>query len=427
MSATRLLSRPDGPALAVRRAKLKVTRGPSKGTKLELASAAPVIIGSGEDADVFLDDDTVSERHAEVRPTAHGWVVRDLGSTNGVRVDDVRVIEAVLDDKRRLRLGESELSFQLAGDEVEHPLGAPFGGLTGESPAMRALFALLAQAAPSDSTVLLLGESGTGKEVLAQALHGASRRRDQPFVVVDCGALASGLVESELFGHEKGAFTGADRARTGALEEASSGTLFLDEIGELALEQQAKLLRALEAREVRPLGSSRSRPIDVRIVAATHRPLERLAAAGKFREDLYYRLAVIKLRVPSLRERPEDILPLARRFVGELKPGMDPARLLSEAVAAALSAHSWPGNVRELRNAIERLVLVGELATDLRARAPEPDWDTARRLAIDAFEREYLSRLLAGAGGNVSRAAATANLSRQMLHRLLRKHDLGGS
>src|SRR4051794_22462438 len=176
---------------------------------------------------------------------------------------------------------------------------------------MRALFALLAQAAPSESTVLLLGESGSGKEVLAHALHGASARRDHPFVVVDCGSLAAGLVESELFGHEKGAFTGADRARTGALEEASGGTLFLDEIGELPLEQQAKLLRALEARELRPLGAARARPIDVRVIAATHRPLERLAATGRFRDDLYYRLAVIKLRVPPLRERPEDILPLA--------------------------------------------------------------------------------------------------------------------
>jgi DNA-binding NtrC family response regulator len=428
VSATRILRRPSGPVIAVRRARLRVARGPSRGSQLELGALAPVVIGSDPDADLVLDDDTVSARHAEVRPTARGWTLRDLGSTNGVVVGEVRVLEAVLDERtRRLQLGESELEWKLYDDEVEHVLAAtPFGGLVGEGAAMRALFGLLEQAAASDSTVLLEGESGTGKEVLAEALHRASPRAERPFVVVDCGALAPSLVESELFGHEKGAFTGADRTRAGALEEASGGTLFLDEIGELPLEQQVKLLRALEAREVRRLGAARPRPIDVRVVAATHRRLDRLVAAGEFRSDLYYRVAVIKVHVPALRDRVEDILPLARRFFAELRPALDPAQLLSDAVAGALTAHRWPGNVRELRNVVQRLVLVGDLATELRAPAAPPGYEQARRDAVDDFERDYCRSILAHAGGNVSRAAAAAGLSRQMLHRLLRKHDLRG-
>ena len=428
MTATRILSRPTGRVIAVRRARLRVTRGPSRGEQLELSSLSPIVIGSDPDADLILADDTVSARHAEVRPTARGWVVRDLGSTNGVVINDVRVAEAQLDENtKRLALGESELEWKLYDDEVEHLMSAtPFGGLVGDAPAMRALFALLEQAAGADSTVLLEGESGTGKEVLAEALHRASPRAERPFVVVDCGALAANLVESELFGHEKGAFTGADRARSGALEEAHGGTLFLDEIGELPLEQQVKLLRALEARQVRRVGATREKPIDVRVIAATHRRLEGLVAAGQFRADLYYRLAVIKVHVPALRERAEDILPLARRFLAELKPSLDPSALLSDAISTALVAHQWPGNVRELRNVVQRLVLVGELATDVRAPVAPPEYDPARRQALDDFEREYCRAILAHAGDNVSRAAAAAGLSRQMLHRLLRKHDLRG-
>jgi two-component system, NtrC family, response regulator GlrR len=430
LTATRILSRPEGRVVAVRRARLRVTRGPSRGEQLELSSLRTIVIGCDPDADLVLADDTVSARHAEVRPTPAGWVIRDLGSTNGVVINDVRVAEAQLDEQtRRLALGESELEWKLYDDEVEHLLApTPFGGLIGDAPAMRALFALCEQAAASDSTVLIEGESGTGKEVLADAIHRASPRAERPFVVVDCGALQANLVESELFGHEKGAFTGADRARAGALEEAHGGTLFLDEIGELPLEQQVKLLRALEARTVRRLGAEHlmAKAIDVRVVAATHRRLERLVAGGEFRADLYYRLAVIKVHVPALRDRAEDILPLARRFLAELKPALDPSTLLSDAVTRALTGHAWPGNVRELRNVVQRLVLVGELATDVRAPAAPPEYEAARRQAIDDFEREYCRAILQHAGGNVSRAATAAGLSRQMLHRLLRKHDLRG-
>ncbi|MGZ3443396.1 MAG: sigma 54-interacting transcriptional regulator, partial [Polyangia bacterium] len=337
MTATRILTRPAGRVVAVRRARLRVTRGPSRGEQLELSSLTPIVIGSDPDADLVVADDTVSMRHAEVRPTASGWVVRDLGSTNGVVINEVRVAEAQLDERtRRLSLGESELEWKLYDDEVEHLLApTPFGGLVGDAPAMRALFALLQQAAGADTTVLLEGESGTGKEVLAEALHRGSLRAERPFVVVDCGSLAANLVESELFGHEKGAFTGADRARAGALEEANGGTLFLDEIGELPLEQQVKLLRALEAQTVRRVGAARERPIDVRVIAATNRSLERYVDEEAFRQDLYYRIRGVEIVLPPLRERASDISALANHFLAtEFERHRNGPRRLSAEVEA---------------------------------------------------------------------------------------------
>jgi DNA-binding NtrC family response regulator len=428
VSETRVLRSSSQRTLAVRRARLKVVKGPKKGQTVELSGLEPVLLGSDPDADLVLEDDTVSRRHAEIRATRLGYVVRDLNSTNGVWLGDARVLEAVLGDRARVSLGDVELEWRLLDDEVEHTLDArSFGRLVGGAPAMRELAALLQQAARTDSTVLVEGESGTGKELVAEGLHQASARAEGPFVVVDCGALASSVVESELFGHERGAFTGADRTRPGALEEASGGTLFLDEIGELAPELQVKLLRALEAREVRRLGANKPRPIDVRVVAATHRRLERCVAEGSFRADLYYRLAVIRVRVPSLRHRREDVLELARHFLEQLRPGLDPSLVLSDAVAAALAAYDWPGNVRELRNVVERLATVGELDTRVRElnRAPGP-YHEARQAAIDRFEREYCQLLLQHTGGVVARAADEAGISRQMLHRILRKHDLRG-
>jgi DNA-binding NtrC family response regulator len=425
MSATRVFQRSQSVLLAVRRARVKVARGKDKGAQLELSDAQSVLVGTDADADLVLRDDTVSQRHCAFRPTERGWMLSDLGSTNGVRLDGVRIVEAMLEQKHRIQLGETELDWRLGDEETEHALAPAFGGLVGEATATRELFAQLQRAAASDATVLLEGESGTGKELLADAIHRSSMRAGGPFVVIDCGALARGVVESELFGHEKGAFTGADRARVGALEEASTGTLFLDEIGELPPDFQVKLLRALEAGEVKRLGSSRTRAIDVRVVAATHRKLERAVAEGQFRADLYYRLAVIKVHVPPLRDRREDVLPLARHFVGRLKPGLDPDAVLGGGLQAALAAYNWPGNVRELRNVIERLVLVGELDTKLRGQATPQPYPQARQEAIDRFEREYCRALLAFSDGKMARAADHAGISRQMLHRLLKKHEVG--
>ncbi|HEY7957736.1 MAG TPA: sigma 54-interacting transcriptional regulator [Polyangia bacterium] len=430
MSDTRVVRASSaGETVAVRRGRLRVIRGGDKGKTLELGGLAPALLGSDPDADLVLTDDTVSRRHAEVRITPLGYVVRDLGSTNGVWLGPTRVLEGVLGDRARLTLGEIELDWRLLDGDAEHPQEArPFGRLIGQSPPMRELWALLAQAAPTDSTVLIEGESGSGKELVAEGLHAASPRAQGPLVVIDCGALAPSVVESELFGHERGAFTGADRARAGALEEATGGTLFLDEVGELSPELQVKLLRALEAREVRRLGADRPRAIDVRVVAATHRRLERCVAEGSFRADLYYRLAVIRVRVPPLRHRREDVLLLAQHFLSRLERSGDPEAVLSPAVSAALTAYDWPGNVRELRNVVERLATVGELDTHVREKNRAPDgYHEARQTALDRFERDYCQALLAWSGGVVAKAAERAGISRQMLHRLLKKHDLRGS
>jgi transcriptional regulator with PAS, ATPase and Fis domain len=412
--------------LEVPRARLKVARGKNKGRALELGEPTVAVIGTHPDADLILDDDTVSRRHAELCATEAGWLVRDLGSTNGVRVDGTRVVAAILDrSSHSISLGETDLEWKRLDDAAAHALSprVGFGLLLGESPPMRALYAILERAAPSDSTLLIEGESGTGKEAVAESVHRASARNSGPFVVVDCGAIAANLLESELFGHEKGAFTGADRARPGAVEEAEGGTLFLDEIGELPIELQPKLLRLLESKQVRRLGAAKHRSIDVRVVCATHRKLDRCVAEGSFRQDLYYRLAVVKVTVPPLRARAQDIMTLARHFALAQRKDVDPDSLLTEGVKAAFRAHSWPGNVRELRNAVERLMLVGELDTNVKNERPRP-YHEARAEAIDRFEREYCKTLLTRAGGVVSKAAGEAGISRQMFHRLLGKHGV---
>ncbi|HUS67497.1 MAG TPA: sigma 54-interacting transcriptional regulator [Kofleriaceae bacterium] len=435
LAATRKIGIRDGAELwAVKRVTIEVVRGRDRGRTVELAGERPAaVIGTDRDAELALRDDSVSHRHAEVSLEAAGYVLRDLGSTNGTRVGGVAIREAVLDQREtRVTLGETELRVLLRDDEEEQRLSLSdrFGDLVGRAPAMRRVFELMDRAARGDATVLLLGESGTGKELLAEALHARSPRAEGPLVVVDCSALTSTLAESELFGHVRGAFTGADAHRAGAFEEASGGTLFLDEIGELPLEMQSVLLRALAEREVKAVGSDRYRPVDVRVVAATHRDLTRAVAEGAFRADLFYRIAVVKVTVPPLRQRREDIPLIAREIVRRLRPGADPDSLLAPGVLAAFSAYAWPGNVRELRNAIERLLVVGD-AGDLIARADGDGgagegYAAARRRAIDRFERDYVAARLEEAGGVTAQAAARAGISRQMFHRLVRRHGVLG-
>jgi DNA-binding NtrC family response regulator len=330
--------------------------------------------------------------------------------------------------------------------------GAPerFGDAIGQSQVMRTLFARLARAATTEQTLLLLGESGTGKEVLARAIHDHSPRRSGPFVVLDCSAVSANLLESELFGYARGAFTGAVGARAGLLEEASGGTLFIDEIGELQLDLQPKLLRALETRQIRRLGANDWRPFDARVVAATHRNLHARANNGAFRQDLYYRLAVVEVHVPALRERRDDIPALIERFLA----AYDPPHTLADLPPSALSrlmAHSFPGNVRELRNAVARLVLYSELPEicDLGLASPQPSGEAAklteapaagelehfapllqlplpaaRELVMEQFERRYVAAKLAQHGGNISRAAQAMGVSRQLVHRVLDRYGM---
>jgi two-component system, NtrC family, response regulator GlrR len=427
IQTTRRLGIRDGAEIVVvRRAVVEVVRGPDKGRSLEVAEE-PVVIGTDPEATLVLSDDTVSGRHAEIARQDGGFVLRDLDSTNGTRVGGVRVREAVLDRKSiTLSFGETELRFRVLDDEFEERLilGDRYGDMVGVSTAMRRVFELCQRAAVSDSTVLLYGESGTGKELLAETLHRQSPRAGGPLVVVDCSTLTPTLAESELFGHVRGAFTGAVDDRGGALEEASGGTLFLDEIGDLPLPMQPVLLRALAAREVKPVGSDRYHSIDVRVVAATHRDLSRAVAGGTFRADLYYRLAVLRIAVPPLRHRREDIPHLAREIIRRLRPGTDPDQVLSASVVGALTSYSWPGNVRELRNAVERLLLMGEIG-ELESDGEHLDlYHQARRQAIDDFEKNYVRSRLAESGGVIAQAANRSGISRQMFHRLVKRHGL---
>jgi DNA-binding NtrC family response regulator len=340
-----------------------------------------------------------------------------------VRLSGALVDGVVLADGMRLHLGRTVLGVRARGGRNTIPLAQPgrFGDLVAESVAMRGAVALLQSFAPSDLAVLIEGETGTGKELAAQALHAASPRAGEELVVFDCGATQPTLVAAELFGHERGAFSGADQARAGLLEQADGGTLFLDEIGELPLEVQPAFLGALSRKSARRLGAARDFSFDVRIVAATHKNLAEEVRKKRFREDLFHRLAVGRVRLPPLRDRPEDLAPLVHRFATELGVAVTPE------IVTTFAAYSWPGNVRELRNAVERLRLHPS-AAPLEARAVEPEvWPTlqdARQKIIDEFERGYLERTLARAGGQVHLASTLAGVGRQHMTKLVARHQL---
>ena len=339
-----------------------VLSGSARGTSKLIGSG--LTVGKSKESDLVLDDPLVSRTHCEIVRTKEGLLVRDLGSTNGTRVDGVRIKEALARSGAIIGVGSVEVALRpnaLAHDALPSR-HERFGDAVGKSLAMRALFGMLEHVAPSDATILLTGETGTGKDLLARSIMARSRRNKAPFVVVDCGAMRWSLLESELFGHERGAFTGADSARKGAFELAHGGTLFIDEIGELPLEFQPKLLRVIETRTFQRIGSSKVHKVDVRLIAATKRDLEAEVAAGRFREDLYFRLAVVPVRVPSLRERREDLPLLAERLLASLNGG-GPALTLTPEAYALLDAHEWPGNVRELRNVLERAALLSQDGT----------------------------------------------------------------
>jgi DNA-binding NtrC family response regulator len=401
-------------------------------------------VGSHDSNECVLTDPKVSRLHCQLRSTRNGWRVLDTGSLNGTRIDGVSVRDADLPiPECRIEVGDSVIHVRavVAQNDVSVMRPPAFGALWGTSAVMARLFERLDRIARAEADVLIEGESGTGKELIAAEIVRRSSRADKPFVIVDCGAIARSLIESELFGHARGAFTGADRARVGAFEAANGGTVFLDEIGELPLETQPILLRALAAREVRRMGENETRKVDVRVVAATNRRLEGEVNQGHFREDLYFRLGVLRVDVPPLRERTDDIPLLVAHFLEDLG-ATDKLPLFTSAVLADMKKHTWPGNVRELRNYVERFVVFDEPELPEARRdsaappsftGPEPDLDVPFRRAkdrtIETFERRYLEALLAWAQGNVSKAARKAHLDRMYLHRLLQRHGLrrGGS
>ena len=402
-----------------------------------LPASGSVVVGRGPDSDLRLDDARVSRSHARLH-TGPELTIQDLGSANGTRLRGQRL------DKHQstplalgegVQIGSHTLFVQRAGPASDLPAvaGATQAPEEPGSEQMLALYRTVERVARGTINVLILGETGVGKDVLAQHLHQCSSRADQPFVRVECATLSETLLVSDLFGHERGAFTGAVQSKPGLLETAEGGTVFLDEVGELPPQIQAKLLHALETRQVMRAGSVKSRQIDVRYVAATNRDLNADVAQGRFRRDLFFRLSAFTAVVPPLRQRPSEILPLARRFAAEAtRPLKRPAPVLSDQAAALLQRHDWPGNIRELRNAIELAVLLTEgdvieaehLSLDRQsppaaaitedppaATAPaSPDQPDAQQ-----EERERILRVLAECGGNQTKAARQLGMARGTL------------
>ena len=466
-ASTEVFFRVDGPA-TVRLTRCKLALGaPGRGRE-RVFEQAEISVGSAPDNDLVLDDDTVSRRHCRIVQEDTSYVICDLGSTNGTWVNKVRVREAFLPAACTIHLGKAELRFSAEGADVEivPSESERLGAAIGRGVKMRELFTIVEKIAPTGTTVVIEGETGTGKEVIAKEIHRLSPRARAPFLVLDCGAVPPSLIESELFGHEKGSFTGAVAQRQGLFETAHGGTVFLDEIGELPLDLQPKLLRALEAREIRRVGGGRAIRVDVRIIAATNRELHKEVAAGRFREDLYYRLCVVRLHIPPLRERVED-LPLlvkhllARLAANKLDDGREKIRAVTPRAMERLAAWRFPGNVRELVNVVERAVsladgdvldendlpelLRGETARAAVTPPPPPppssrepphmpDGDEAalgtfkeaKERIVAGFEREYLVALLQKTGGNISQAARDADIDRKYFRKLMRKHGLAG-
>jgi DNA-binding NtrC family response regulator len=440
-TATSLL---DAGAAIIRQAgrgRLLVIKGPDRGDAIGIGEQ-PITIGSGGGCDVLLSDPTISRRHLGVEAGPDGVILRDLGSTNGSYVQGSRFQELTLGFGTEVTIGKTVIKYVPQEEVVELPPSEEesYGSLVGRDPKLRRLFRLLGDVAATDATVLIEGETGTGKELFAEEIHRHSPRKDGPFVVFDCGAVPDELIESALFGHVRGAFTGAVTDRPGAFEEADGGTLFLDEVGELAPGVQPALLRALDKQSVRPVGGTSYSRASVRVVAATNRNLRAEIAGRRFREDLYYRLAVVRMLVPPLRERPDDIPLLVEHFIKQFRP--DDPMTIAPGDLDRLRKHNWYGNVRELRNVIERACalshgerleidealderpVVGAGAGIAGAMNVDLPFKEAKAQVVDSFEREYIRTLLKRHQGNLSAAARSAEVDRKHLRELLRKHGL---
>ena len=393
----------------------------------------PIVIGKDPTAHIVLTDPAVSRRHCEVKRTAAGVHIQDLGSRNGTFVGGVAMERGLLSHGSTIRVGETDIHFLSEEDEAASRVESGptrFGMAVGVSPVMRKLFALLERLAATDLSITLIGETGTGKDILARAIHSCSNRKDKSFVVFDAGAVAATLIESRLFGHMKGAFTGAVSDQQGQFEAANSGTLFLDEIGELNLELQPKLLRALEQRTVVRLGGTAEIPVDVRIVAATNRDLASEVAAGRFREDLFFRLGVAVVKVPPLRERPEDIPVLVQAIAQDLPRQVK----FSDAAIAVLQAQKWPGNIRELKNVLSLASAVSESevieprdllsSTTQRSRAQTLDGLPLAGRTLDSIEANAIKQTLIDCNGNKSKAAKALGIASSTLYEKLKKYGL---
>lgn len=419
----------------VRRGKVVILSGPDRGKTL-VVDRPELTIGSKEGNALVLSDPAVSRQHAVLIESAGGYLIRDLNSTNGTYLDGVPIKEAFLDFGRAIGLGETQMKFVPFQEKIEAFPSSKnrFGDVYGESLEMRNIFGVLERVAPTDVTVILEGETGTGKELLAKGIHANSSRCKAPFVVFDCSSVAQNLIESELFGHEKGAFTGATSSRQGVFEMAQGGTLFLDEIGELGLELQPKLLRVLEAREVKRLGGSQTRRINCRLIAATHRDLAKESREGRFREDLFYRLSVLRLRIPPLRERKADIPLVTCQLLCNLSSEyniVSPPELAPETVGI-LNSYDWPGNVRELRNVLSRALAMGtrtairpkDLLVSADSESADQKIDSLIGKSLEEIERTAIIETLKAHTGNKTQTARALGIAYSTLYEKIKKHRI---
>lgn len=439
--------------ISLRKCQLVIIEGPGEKIKRELGKTKILRIGKKEDNDIVIKDNTVSRNHFEIETTADSYLLRDLNSTNGTYINGIRVKEAFLSPGDIITMGNTKIEY-VAFDEKVHmepSKNTSFGFMVGKSKKMRQIFGILERISPTLATVIIEGDTGTGKELVARAIHDNSQRKDKPFIVFDCSAVAPNLIESELFGHMKGSFTGAVKDRKGAFEMATGGTIFLDEIGELSLDLQPKLLRALEQREIKKVGSTQSVQLDVRVLCATNRDLRKEVEEGRFREDLYYRLSVVKIQLPPLRERAEDIPLIIEKILSTARYNQKPdgsfiATRVEDDALKMLQRYQWPGNVRELNNILERAVSFSQDgsvdAQALRILFNEANneedhtvktggivdtnlpFKEAKQKIVENFEKEYLQDLLKRNKNNVSKASREAKIDRKHLRNLLIKYEI---
>jgi len=437
--------------LHVEKCKLVVVEGENQGQELVLSK--PIIrIGMNENNDLILDDNTASRFHCEIRRIRDEYLLVDRESTNGTYVGKLRVRECFLYPNCEVLIGSTLIRFVPLVEEIPvYPIdNNRYGDIVGSSTRMREIYGLIDKIAPSELSAVVQGETGTGKELAARAIHQFSRRSKGPLVIFDCSAFPENLLESELFGHEKGSFSGAVRTHRGVFERAEGGTIFFDELGEMPLNLQPKFLRALESGEIRRVGGERTIKTDVRVVAATNRTLSQMVDEGTFRRDLFYRLAKVTLTLPPLRNRLEDLEPLIAHFLLILKErqsSLSHIRSFSDEAMSVLKSYDWPGNIRELRNVVERSItfcensVVGleDLPADISARMGSPNRPSvssvvqvdpgtglkeAKERMVADFERDYLVSLLDRHNMNISRVAREAGIDRRHVYRLMKKYEI---
>jgi DNA-binding NtrC family response regulator len=418
---------------------LIVINGKDKGKIFKLASRE-VLVGTSPSCEIRLSDPTVSRTHCKIfwNDEVKMFQVQDLGSTNGTLINKIPVVNAFLPPESVITLGETEMVFKQSGKKRQIELfpDENFFGCVGVSQAMREIFSIALKSAQTDLNILIEGETGVGKEELAKAIHKASPRKEKNFIVCDVTTIPKELFLTELFGYEKGAFTGADKSKKGLVELADGGTLFIDEIGEISPQDQAHLLRFVEKKELRPIGSNIIKKVDVRIISATSKNIDEEVEKGNFRSDLFFRLSQFRIKIPPLRERKEDIFPLILDTLRKLTDDEKKINMLYDFLqknSSFILSYNWPGNVRELKNFTERFYRIWEITGEMKVDIPfmsiknetpqdKYDFKYQKRKIIEDFERAYIIELYQRCKGNISECARLAKVNRKYMEKLIRKY-----